>query len=140
MKEKNKISDRLGIIACYIMAFTSLGAAFYHLHILLPLLYEGKRTEAIVVDIKRGAKNSKWAIYQYQTETGKQLTSRDQIQMYIIQLHKGDHLNVIYDPENPETITADLGLWTWQAPAIFLSGFLFLVTLGVLIHKNKHEN
>ena len=139
MKEKNKRSDRLGIIACYIMAFASLWAALHQLHILLPLLDEGKRTEAIVVDIKRGAKNSKWAIYQYQAETGKQITSRDQFQMYIIRQHKGDNLIVIYDPENPETVTADLGLWTWQAPAIFLFGFLFLATLGILILQSRHD-
>ena len=137
MKEKYKVSDRLGIIACYIMAFTSLGAAVYHLHIILPLLDDGIRTEAIVVDIKKGAKNSKWAIYQYQTETGIQLTSRDKFQMYIVRLHKGNHVTVIYDPEKPETVTADLGLWTWQGVVIFMFGFLFLATLGVLILRYK---
>ena len=134
---KAKISDRAAIIACYVLAFTSLAAAIYHTQLLLPLLDNGKRAEAIVVAIDRGAKGSKFAIYQFDTETEQQVTSRDNFQMYFIRLHKGEHVTVIYDPKDTSIITADLGLWNWQGTAIFLFGFVFLASFGVLILRYK---
>ena len=107
---KTKINDRAAIIACYVLAFASLAGAIYHTQLLLPLLDNGTRAEAIVVGIDRGAKGSKFAIYQFDTETEQQLTSRDKFQMYFIRLHKGEHVNVIYDPNDKNIITADLGL------------------------------
>ena len=138
--KKYKISDRWGIIACCILAFTSLGGAVYHLHILIPLINHGIKTEATVANIQKGGRNIKFAIYHYQIKSGDKLTSRDKFQMYIIRLHKGDRVTVIYDPENPEIVTADLGLWTWQGVVIFLFGFMFLMTIGVLILRYKSDN
>ena len=83
---KAKKSDLAAIIACYVLAFTSLAGAIYHTQLLLPLLDNGKRAEAIVVAIERGAKSSKFAIYQFDTETEQQVTSRDKFQMYFIRL------------------------------------------------------
>lgn len=134
---KAKISARVAIIACYVLAFTSLAAAIYHTQLLLPLLENGKRAEAIVVGIDRGAKGSKRAIYQFDTETDKQVVSRDKFQMYFIRLHKDDHVTVIYNPNDISIITADLGLWNWQGTVIFLFGFVFLASFGVLILRFK---
>ena len=136
---KTKISDRAGIIACYFLAFASLVACIYHTQLLLHLLNKGKQAEAVVVEIKRGAKNSKWAIYQFNTEAGQQVTSRDTFPMYFIRLHKGDHVTVIYDPSDASIVTADLGLWVWQGTIIFLFGFVFLVTLGIFILRFKPQ-
>lgn len=134
---KSKISNRAGLIACYILAFTSLALAVYHSQLLLQLLGDGKRAHAIVAEIKRGAKNSKWAVYQFNTGTGEAVTARDKFPMYIIRLHKGDHVTVIYNPADTGTVTADLGLWIWQGPIIFLFGFIFLAGTGVLILRFK---
>lgn len=95
------------------------------------------RAEAIVVDIHRGAKGSKFAIYQFDTETDQQVTSRDNFQMYFIRLDKGEQVTVIYDPNDTNIITADLGLWNWQSTAIFSLGFVFLAILGVFILRYK---
>lgn len=97
----------------------------------------GKHVEAIVIGIERGFRNSKRAIYQFPVETGKTVTARDIFQMYIIRQHKGDHVTVVYDPSNTDNVTADTGLWIWQGPVIFLFGFVFLVTTGILIFHFK---
>ena len=134
---KTKVSDRAAIIACYVLAFASLAGAIYHTQLLLPLLNHGKRTEAVIVSIDKGAKGSKFAIYQFDTDTDQQMTSRDMFQMYFIRLHKGERVTVIYDPNNKRMVTADLGLWNWQGTAIFLFGFVFLASFGVLILRYK---
>lgn len=136
---QKKISDRAGIIACYILAFASLAAAIYHTQLLLPLLDKGERAEAVVMEIKTGAKSSKWAVYGFNTETGRAVTSRDIFPMYFIRLHQGDHVTVIHDPVETGIVTADLGLWVWQGTIIFLSGFIFLAILGVLILRFKSK-
>jgi uncharacterized protein DUF3592 len=130
---KTKVSDHAAIIACCVLAFASLTGAIYHTLLLLPLLDHGKWVEAVVVGIDNGAKGSKWAVYQFDTDIDQQMTSRDIFQMYFIRLHKGDYITVIYDPNNKRMVTADLGLWNWQGTAIFLFGFVFLASLGVLI-------
>ena len=137
MKSPVKISDRTAVIACYILAVTALVAAIYHVQLLLPLLKDGKRAEAVVTGINVGAKNSKRAVYQFATETDKQVTARDLFQMYFIRLHEGDHVSVLYDAADSSRVTADLGLWVWQGPAIFLFGFVFLATLGILVLRFK---
>ena len=119
------------------MALACLVASIYQTQLLLPLLKNGMRTEAIVVDIHRGAKGSKFAIYQFDTETDQQVTSRDNFQMYFIRLDKGEQVTVIYDPNDTNIITADLGLWNWQSTTIFLFGFVFLAILGLLILRYK---
>lgn len=133
----SKTNDNAGAIAACILAIACLVASFYHVKQLLPLLKEGIKAEAVIIDIKSGAKDSKKAIYQFITDTGKQVTSQDIFQMYIIRQHKGDKATVIYDPSSPETVTADLGPWIWQGPIIFLFGFVFFTTLGILIIRHK---
>lgn len=131
------ISDRAAIFACCFLALTSLAISVYQIQQLAPLLKNGKHAEAVVIGIERGFRNSKRAIYQFPVETGNTVTSRDIFQMYIIRLHKGDHVTVMYDPSDTENVTADTGLWIWQGPVIFLFGFVFLVTTGVLIFRFK---
>ena len=121
------------------MAVTCLFAIAFHVKILLPLLQHGFHTEAVVSDIDVGAKGSKMAIYRFQDRSGKEITARDKFQMYYIRLHKGDHVNVIYDPDDPRIVTADLGIGIWQGTAIFVFGFVLFSALGVLILKYKHK-
>ena len=104
---------------------------------LAPLLNNGKHAEAAVIGIEQGFRNTKRAVYQFPVETGKTVTSRDIFQMYIIRLHKGDHVTVIYDPSDTDNVTADTGLWIWQGPVIFFFGFAFLLTTGILIFHFK---
>lgn len=132
-----RVSDRNAAIAAYLLAFVCLVAATYHIKLLLPLLKHGIRTEAVVTGIDVGAKGNKKAIYRYQTKTGAEISSRDIFQLYLIRLHKGDRVTVIYDSDDATVVTADLGLWVWQGPAIFLFGFVFFAALGILILKFK---
>jgi hypothetical protein len=132
-----RVSDRNAAIAAYLLAFVCLVAAIYHIQLILPLLKHGIRTEAVVTEIAAGARGSKKAIYRYQTQTGADMRSRDIFQLYVIRLHKGDRVTVIYDSDDVTTVTADLGLWVWQGPAIFLFGFAFFTVMGIMILKFK---
>jgi hypothetical protein len=116
-----------------VLAFACLIAAIYHIKLLFPLLKHGIRTDAVVTGIDIGAKGSKKAIYRYQAKTGAEINSRDIFQMYVIRLHKGDRVTVIYDPDDATVVTADLGIWVWQGSAIFLFGFVFFTALGIVI-------
>jgi hypothetical protein len=135
--ETKKKTGRWGIIACYILALVCLSAAIYQVKLLLPLLKGGRRAEALVIGIDVGVKGGKKAIFQFFTETGRDVTSRDMFDMYIIRLHKGEHVTVVYDPSDTKIVTADLGLWTWQGPAIFFFGFAFLAALGISLQRLK---
>lgn len=128
-----RVSDRNAAIAAYSLAFVCLVAATYHIKLLLPLLKHGIRAEAVVTGIDVGAKGTKKAIYRYQTKTGVEIRSRDIFQMYLIRLHKGDRVTVMYDPDDATIVTADIGLWVWQGSAIFLFGFAIFTALGILI-------
>ena len=139
-KEKSKkANDLYAIIACIVLAVACLAAAIYHVNKLWPLLDHGKRAGAVVIDLHKGARGSKWAIYRFVTDKGDEVTARDLFQMYIIRLDRGDEVTVIYDPVDYNTVTADFGILTWQGPVIFLSGFILLTVLGILIKKYKPE-
>ena len=127
------------MLAAVVLALTSLFAAYYHVKYLQPLLDEGERVTGLVVDIDHGAKGSKWAVYAFHTRDGQSITARDLFQMYFKRLDKGEEIPVLYLPSNPKIVTADLGAWNWQGPAIFLFGFVFLLTAGILILKYRKE-
>jgi len=135
-------NDRAGIIACAILGIACLVMAYYHVQTLLPLLQNGKRAEAVVTGIDIGARNTKWAIYEFVTDTGKTVTARDVFQMYIHRPDKGNILTVLYDPTNPEIVTADRGMWNWEGAGIFLFGFVLFLALGLFIlwYRKKQEN
>lgn len=129
--------DVLGAIAAAVMAIACLVAAVYHISILHQLERHGVRVEAVVVGFERGAKGSRWAIYQYRTLNDQQITARDLFLQYIKGVDKGQSLRVIYDARDASRVTADLGIWTWQAPAIFLFGFIFLFVLTILVWRHR---
>lgn len=133
--DKLKRNDLAGLIAALVLSFLCLFAAVYHFQKLSPLLKEGEKADARVVDIYRGARNSKWAVYTFQTQSNKKITARDQFQMYIKRMNKGDQVRVFYLPSNPKIVTADLGIWIWQGTIIFIFGFIFLLIIGILILK-----
>ena len=139
MNYSMKVSNRFAMLAAVVLALTSLFAAYYHVKYLLPFLDEGERVTALVVDIHRGARNSKWAVYTFHTREGQSVTARDLFQMYFKRLHRGEEVPVLYLPSNPKIVTADLGAWNWQGPAIFLFGFIFLLTIGILILGYRKE-
>ena len=136
---KTRSSDRTAAIASFFLAFTCLFAAGYHVKLLLPLLKQGVRTEAVVTGIIVGARGSKRAIYRFQPSSGKEIQTRDIFQMYFIRFHKGDHIKVIYDPSETSIVTADLGIWVWQGTAVFIFGIALFSILGFLILKFRRK-
>lgn len=139
-EERKKINDRYAVIACLVLAIACIAAFIFHVYKLSPLLDHGKRAVAVVTGFHRGVRGSKWAIYRFVTEKGEEISARDLFQMYIIRLDKGDEITVIYDPDNPATVTANFGILIWQGPVIFLSGFVLLTVLGFLIKKYSAGN
>ncbi|HKK15579.1 MAG TPA: DUF3592 domain-containing protein [Gammaproteobacteria bacterium] len=136
-RKKIQVSNNVAAVASFVLALASLVAMIYHIQVLLPLLHDGKRAEAIVTGFHRGARNSKWAIYRFETVGGEPVTQRDRFQLYIIRPQKGEQVTVIYNPDDTSLVTADLGIWVWQGPIIFLLGFVILTATGILILQFK---
>lgn len=132
LRKQIQVSDRTAAIASFVLALASLITAIYHMQILVPLLQDGKRAEATVTGFHRGARNTRWAIYRFSAD-GRTVTARDKFPLYIIRPGKGEQVVVVYDPADANIVTADLGIWIWQGPAIFLFGFVFLGGTGLLI-------
>ncbi len=130
-------NDRLAIIACLVLATACFIATIYHFKIVFSLKQHGLKAEAVVIDIETGSRNSKWAIYQFVTQTGQEVIARDTFQQYIKEIKKEMPVIVLYDPMDPATVTADLGNWIWQGAIIFFSAFIFLIVLGILIAKHN---
>lgn len=129
--------DNLGFLAALVLALLCLAGSLYHVRILLELEEHGVKVPALVVGFKRGARNASWSIYQFSISDGNQITAQDKFQQYIRGVEKGETVQVIYDRRDPSLVTADLGLWTWQAPIIFALGFLFLLVIAFLIRRHS---
>lgn len=130
MTDKKDRTFRIGMFAGLFLAVTSLGIAVHETMTLSHLLREGKRADAVIVDIDSGYKRGKKAVLQFTTEAGEIVTARSLFQMHLIRNHRGDEVTVLYDPSDPKTATIDLGLWIWQEPAFLYFGFVFLVALS----------
>ncbi|MCP3870700.1 MAG: DUF3592 domain-containing protein [Gammaproteobacteria bacterium] len=126
-----------GLTACFLLAVTFLAAGVYEIGFLMPLLNDGKRADATVVEIKIGVKGGKRALLQFVTEAGKTEVADDHFEMLFFRFEKGARVTVLYDPKNPQIATIDLGLWVWQLPMFFFSGFLILSILGIVLFRHK---
>lgn len=135
--QSQKFKDRAGLIAALVLAIACLAAAIYHIRIIVDLQQHGVSTQAIVVDIKHGARNSSWAIYQYSLPDGREIVAKDLFQQYIKQVDRGESVRVLYHRQHVTRVTADLGWWIWQAPVIFLSGFILLAILVDCIWRHR---
>jgi len=133
-------STRWGIIACYLLALACLAGGIYQTSILLPLVKAGKLADAKVIDIEVGVKGGKRAVLQFVTDTGETVKSRDLFEMMLFRSSKGDRVTVLYDPADTTIATIDHGLWTWQQPVFFFSGFVLLMLLGVLLPGFAERN
>lgn len=134
-----RIPDWAALVACAILAIACLIAAIYHVRSLSSLLERGERTEAVVTGFRSGARNARWAVYEFTTADGIAASAADIFQLYLHRPNRGDTLRVIYDPRDPAIVTADRGLWTWEGAGIFGFGTLLFVALWVLIltHSRK---
>ena len=132
-------TDRGMVVVCFLLALACLVAGVYELQLLLPLVNRGSRADAEVVAVERGVKGTRKAVYRFVATGGKEVVTPDRQDMYLVRLHTGGRVAVLYDPSDPTLVTADLGLWVWQGPAIFLSGAVFLVALGLLLPRMKKK-
>ena len=131
---------RIGIAGCYLFALISLGIAMYETRTLLHLLKNGKRADAVVVEIDVGTKGGKKAVFQFTTESGEQVSSHDLLQMFLIRHDPGDAVIVLYDPSDTKIATIDIGPWMWQEPGFLYFGFVFLFGLGVLLSRGRRPS
>lgn len=116
MKARHR-QNRLGLLACVLLALPCLGLGIASTVDLLHLLAEGERTQGIVsgIDVAPGIRSARYLPDDIDTP------------------EKGDRVRIIYDPRDPETATVDLGLWTWRQPALFYVGSVFLAALALLL-------
>ena len=132
----------MGLVATAILGVACLIAGSYLAKELRSLTESGLRTQALVADIERGARNSRWPVYEFSTISGVDVRARDINQLMFAPIDAGDTVTVIYDPADPSRVTADLGLWVWRGPLIFFSGAALLAALGAAIwrHARQTEN
>lgn len=123
----------MALIATVVLVVACLGAGTYLLRKIVTLTEDGLRTEARVAAVERGAKNSKWPVYEFTTVMGFEVKARDITQLMFAPIELGDTVPVIYDPADPSVVTADLALWLWRGPAIFFSGAALVAGLGAAI-------
>lgn len=123
----------MALAAIAILAAACLGAGTYHLRQIAFLSELGVRTGGRVAAIERGARNSKWPVYEFTTRAGIEVRARDVMQLMFAPVERGDAVTVIYDPADPSIVTADLGPWLWRGPAIFFCGAALLAGLGAAI-------
>ena len=135
MMNRQKTVAQLGFVGGLLLAFTSLGIGIYQTMVLLHLLNNGKRAHGVVIDIDVGVKGGRKAVFQFTTESGQLVTSRDVFQMILIRHRKGDTVTVLYDPSNVKAATVDMGLWTWQEPGALYFGFVFLLGLTLFLRR-----
>ena len=132
---RHKTLARLGFAAGLLLAFTSLGIGIYQTLELLRLLNNGVRSPGVVIDIDVGIKGGRKAVFQFTTERGQIVTSRDLFHMILIRHRKGDTVTVLYDPANVKTATIAMGLWTWQEPGFLYFGFVFLMVSTLFLRR-----
>lgn len=130
-----KVSDKLGVMACYLLAVFCLLGGVYRTRQLLPLVREGQTAAAQIVGIHRGAKGLKTAVLAYDIESGARVTTRDILPMMIFRFKEGDTTTVLYHPADPTLGTIALGAWIWLQPVMFYSGFMMLCVLGLFLPK-----
>jgi len=138
MIRRNRLLAQLGFLGGLILAFTSLAIGIYQTVLLLQLLQKGKRAHGVVIDIDVGVKGGRRAVFEFITESGKLVRSRDFFQMMLIRHRQGGDVVVLYDPSKLKIATIDMGLWTWQQPAVFYFGFFLL--LGVTFFLRRWES
>lgn len=123
----------MGLVATAILGLACLVAGTYLAGELRSLSGSGLRAQALVADIERGARNSRWPVYEFSTDSGAKVRARDVNQLMFAPIDAGDTVSVFYDPADPARVTADLGLWTWRGPIVFFAGAALLAALGAAI-------
>lgn len=129
----------MGLIATAVLAVACIGAGTFLLLKILHLTENGLRAEARVAAVERGAKNSKWPVYEFTTAEGLEVRGRDITQLMFAPIEPGDTVTILYDPADPSVVTADLGHWLWRGPAIFFTGSVLCMGLGVAIWIFSHR-
>lgn len=123
----------MALAATAILAIACIGAGTFLLLKILHLTENGLRAEARVAAIERGAKSSKWPVYEFTTAKGLEIRARDITQLMFAPIELGDTVTVLYDPANPSLVAGDLGRWLWRGPAIFFIGSVLCAGLGAAI-------
>ena len=100
----------------------------------------GVHADATVIRIKKGAKNSKFAIVGFKANDAEEIEVKSLFQMFIIRNKNGDKVSVLYDPSEPETVMIDNGIWNWDQPSFgLLGGFLLLGLAVVFLNSQPSE-
>lgn len=134
-----QISSTWGLAACWLLAVIFLSTALCQTYQIKRLLTEGQQTTAHVIGIDKGVKGLKYAVLNYQSYGGADITANDKFPMMFIRHKVNDQVNVIYHSKQNNWVTIDLGLWTWQQPAMFYLGFIILVVLGIVIPRTENK-
>ena len=102
------------------------------------LLKQGVETTGVVVGIDVGVRGTRSVEARFTTLDGHLVVGLDIHKTQWFDANKiGESISLHYDPQEPEKILIDRGVWMWSNPALLLAGGAFLCGLGVFIHRRS---
>lgn len=107
------------------------------------LLYEGRLTDGVVVNIDVGVKGLKRVEARFTRMDGRQTIGRDiHSTQWFVANQRGEAVLLYYDPlyegDGKPDILIDRGAWIWSNPAFLLLGGIGLIGLGILLVKSRN--
>lgn len=102
------------------------------------LLKQGAATTGVVVGIDVGVRGIRSVEAKFATLDDRVVVGRDVHKTQWFNANEiGDRVALHYDPQEPEKILIDRGLWMWSNPVFLLAGGAVLCGLGIFIYTRS---
>jgi hypothetical protein len=135
---KQSVNPKLLLTAMLFLAVLASVVGVFGLSERQHLLKQGVETTGVVVGIDVGARGIRSVEARFATLDDHVVVGRDVHKTQWFNANKiGDRVALHYDPQEPEKILIDRGLWMWSNPAFLLAGGAILCGLGVFIYKQS---
>jgi hypothetical protein len=133
---KKPVNPKLLLTAILLLAVLAFVVGGFGLSERQHLLKQGVDTTGVVVGIDVGVRGIRSVEAKFETLDDHVVVGRDIHKTQWFSANEiGDRVALHYDPQEPEKILIDRGLWVWLNPAFLLAGGVLLCGLGVFIYK-----
>jgi hypothetical protein len=133
---KQPVNPKLLLTAMLLMAVLATVGGAFQLSERQQLLKQGVETTGVVVGIDVGVRGIRSVKARFATLDGRTVVGHDVHKTQWLNANEiGELVALHYDPQEPEKILIDRGLWMWSNPAFLLAGGAILCALGIFIYK-----
>ena len=137
-KMKQSVNPKLLLTAMVLLAVLASMVGGFELSERQHLLKQGVETAGVVVGIDVGVRGVRSVEARFATLDDHVIVGRDVHKTQWINANEiGDRVALHYDPQEPEKILIDRGLWMWSNPAFLLAASAILCGLAVFIYKQS---